>query len=689
LEIKSIRIKNFRKILNEVNLDMNEEVLIVGKNNTGKTSIFELFRKFLTSGVNFQFEDFNNNSVTKQKINKIYEDYRILKEHEDEQQRNDLINSLNVDFPQVILDIVISTSAEDNLAMIRDILFEFDKNHEIILSCRFEVTNIQNLMKGFEEYNEKVRNSGGLQSLEFYDYLKRELHNYYSINYYSTKEQSEGDYPVESNFVKNLFNIGIINAQREVDDTLEHSKQNISNAVWYFYQNIIKDVEDIHHEDTYRQSITYIRDSLNESYKDIFKQLITEVNENILSSNSKHQIEISSEININDILKNNSKVKYTLEEHVLPEAYNGLGYSNMLFIFIQIITYKYKVNKENKLFNLLFIEEPESHLHPQMQSTFLRKIEGILENDNKVYRVITTHSSYILQNANVLSIRYFLDNGEISSIKNLSSFFQDERFSNLKTFIQQYFKINTCDLFFADKALLVEGNVERMLMPILIEKFDNVEGSNLSKQHLTTIEVGGAYAHLFYELLDFLEIKSLIITDIDSVSGSHNNKCKCDISQEANELSELTIKTSNAVIKNWFGKTGEKFYIKDLIDNYYSNENLIKTSASDEEKEARMITFQTPIEGKLLWGRTFEEQFIIENGEILISYIEKGDLKSLSEPIRKAGLDLRNLSVDIISENAFEIVSKIEKTNFALELLEFEGWYLPKYIVEGFKWLER
>ena len=80
-------------------------------------------------------------------------------------------------------------------------------------------------------------------------------------------------------------------------------------------------------------------------------------------------------------------------------------------------------------------------------------------------------------------------------------------------FLQQYLKLTHCDLFFADAAVLVEGNVERLLLPLIIER--NVP--ELRACHLTILEVGGAFAHTFQELLDFLEITTLVITDLDSV----------------------------------------------------------------------------------------------------------------------------------------------------------------------------
>ncbi|MBO3704733.1 MAG: hypothetical protein J5W83_19765 [Candidatus Accumulibacter sp.] len=55
-------------------------------------------------------------------------------------------------------------------------------------------------------------------------------------------------------------------------------------------------------------------------------------------------------------------------------------------------------------------------------------------------------------------------------------------------------------------------------LPIVTEKFEvaNPEAPKLSTQYSSIIEVGGAYAHRFVDLLEFLELRTLIITDIDA-----------------------------------------------------------------------------------------------------------------------------------------------------------------------------
>ena len=105
--------------------------------------------------------------------------------------------------------------------------------------------------------------------------------------------------------------------------------------------------------------------------------------------------------------------------------------------------------------------------------------------------------------------------------------------------------ISRCDLYFCDKAILVEGAAERLLIPDMINKCDqaglfNTKSPTLASQYCSIIEVGGAYAHRFFDFIDFLGIPTLILTDIDFVT-SKGKKC----------LKDKAKRTSNATIMKW------------------------------------------------------------------------------------------------------------------------------------------
>ncbi|TQV63324.1 MAG: ATP-dependent endonuclease [Sulfurovum sp.] len=228
------------------------------------------------------------------------------------------------------------------------------------------------------------------------------------------------------------------------------------------------------------------------------------------------------------------------------------------------------------------------------------------------------------------------------------------------------------ELFFSDKAILFEGVVERLLMPIFIKKLDASNITKLSEQYISYIEVGGAYMNKFKELLEFLDIRTLIITDIDSVEKTITNKKgnqqttypKCEITSK----SELY--TSNICLKSWLPN---KTKISDLLD------------ATDEDKTSNKIrvAYQIKINStEIKCGRSFEEAFMLDNLQYALD--KKQDLASVSSKLSAYS------TVDEIKTNSFKIVESVKKTDFAFDLLSNQdGWNVPTYIKEGLIWLSQ
>lgn len=121
-------------------------------------------------------------------------------------------------------------------------------------------------------------------------------------------------------------------------------------------------------------------------------------------------IKVVSSLQHRELLKGNTTVVYQQADKELPENYNGLGYMNLIsMIFdIDLIIKKMQRNKERKPadINLLFIEEPEAHTHPQMQYVFIKNIKNLLE---KVFRI----RMGFLVSCNILSVLILLISWQI------------------------------------------------------------------------------------------------------------------------------------------------------------------------------------------------------------------------------------------------------------------------------------
>lgn len=203
-----------------------------------------------------------------------------------------------------------------------------------------------------------------------------------------------------------------------------------------------------------------------------------------------------------------------------------------------------------------------------MQQTFIANIWRVVDQSARAagqpelvpQLVVTTHSSHILEAVDFEKVRYFRRchlSGETDGIRNASDVrslraFQPEAEviddilvspAESLAFLKRYLRLAHCDLFFADAVILVEGAVEKLLMPSMIE----TSAARLRSTYLTVLEVGGAFAHRFEGLLAFLRIPYLVVTDLDSVVPTgYPSACRADVPDA---------RTSNATLKKLCAQT--------------------------------------------------------------------------------------------------------------------------------------
>jgi predicted ATP-dependent endonuclease of OLD family len=316
--------------------------------------------------------------------------------------------------------------------------------------------------------------------------------------------------------------------------------------------------------------------------------------------------------------------------------------------------------------HLVFIEEPEAHLHPQMQEVFIGQLNQAVSSLSQKYPqepvwqvqfIVSTHSSHLANAAEFDAIRYFLNEPTVhegvrrTKVKDFRKGAEAISAED-RRFLQQYMTLTKCDLYFADKAILVEGATERILIPRIIKIVDAdiPVNSKLGRQYITTIEAGGAHAQVFYPLLEFLELKTLVLADIDAVKldkDKNGKTCrrKCPCAQ-----GEFT---SNSALKTWFN------------DSDISIEALIAKTNDDKTKRLCRIAYQIPEEGSAHCARSYEDALILAN---------------------LADFDIPN--DDTAAVKAWETAQDFKKSEEAIKYaIREQNWNVPRYIREGLVWL--
>ena len=351
--------------------------------------------------------------------------------------------------------------------------------------------------------------------------------------------------------------------------------------------------------------------------------------------------------------------------------------------------------------NLLFIEEPEAHTHPQLQAVFIKNIKDLLFGQDSVplQAIITTHSSHIVSESDFDDIKYFRrasDSSVISkNLKELSIAYKqkgpDEQ-SRFK-FLKQYLTVNRSEIFFADKIILFEGETEAILLPAMLKKLDDgSENTNLTpllSQNISRIACG-AYSQIFERLLAFLEIKTLIITDLDSADADGKG---CPVDNGG-------VQTTNGALKSFYEIPLKKYVDttgKDMLSFFTSMTAEQKVLRHDngrwiaDPKGSLMVVYQTAISDGF-HPRSFEDAFFHINRQFVSDHAgrfqglknkKKFDERDKADPTQYAH-DAFALAKDCVGN----------KSTLALDIL-FHGtdddgkviWEIPPYIKEGLQWL--
>lgn len=677
MKIDRIEIRNFRRLEN-VNCGIEErETVFVGPNNSGKTSATAIFRFFLGQR-KFRIYDFSVARVA---------DFDAF-------GRNEAGSKL----PSIELDIWFKVDPNT---------IEFGRAFTLLpnLSDNLERLGVRMLYscsdpnKLLMDYNHVYPGDNEHppdKTLSAYLTNDSALHRHFEISYASLEATDDGVMPTlldkdeGKKLLQSLVRIDFIAAQRNIDDNEDSRSNKLSRAFAGFYH---KNLEQASVAEDAHRVINQNNLQLTEHYAVQFAGIMSLIKGIGVPSVNDRDLRIVSTLSPETALSGNTDLLYVDAErkHELPELYNGLGFKNLIYMAIQAKHYHsqwMQTEKNRPLCQIIFIEEPEVHLHAQVQQTFITNIWEVIHQSAEAEAaadwlpqlIITTHSSHILDATEFGKVRYFRrchltgDEPTATKILNATQVHSLRDFlpnaviiENDETtrdealeFLKRYLRLTHCDLFFADAAVIVEGAVEKLLMPTIIDK----AASRLRTSYLTILEIGGAYAHRFDELLSFLRIPYLIITDLDSVEHTRNHPaCRADT---AGAL------TSNATLKQFLRVNS----VAELIA--LTNEQKISADKN------RYITFQSDVNVAdagtefNMRPRTLEEAFVYENfgfyrdEKFKLGVTIPTDLVQAYDAIYKR----------IKSDN-------FKKTDFAMSVLASkDDWQVPAYIVEGLNWLE-
>ena len=689
--LKKMLVRNFR-LLKNFELEFKDELsLIVGKNNCGKTSALIIIDKMLNSS-KIMWEDINL-ECQKDIYNKIISE-------------QDSVVSLEA----INLKLFIEYNENDSYRNIQKFMMDLNPDNNIIVLEFISLMTINKIIKLKEIIKEKkIENF-----VSFSKFISKNFSDYFEIKKYSRGFDIESNQTtsvrseeIDNKDIQKVIRVVGIRADRAVsNDDRNHVLSGLTSKYFSSYKTAKNESELV---------FTKLEQKLEEADKELYKiyngeqsesgEVVKGIFSDVIDviktyggSDNGIDIAIESSISEKNLLSDNTNLSYRQgDDCSLPETYNGLGYLNLIGILFEIETKIQELFDQPADINLLYIEEPEAHTHPQLQYVFIRNIKSHIaihrdkfldEKNTKLQILITSHSSHIVSECNFDDIIYLKKNkNEViaKSFNSLKSQYDGDEQEGFR-FVKKYLTINRSELFFADKVICIEGDTERILMPMMMHKIDKKVHSSrdvipLLSQNISIIEVG-AYSHLFMPLFSFLGTKVLLITDIDSV------KAEKKIDEKGVEKTVYKschpregTHTSNASIKHFFKDTG-----LDRTDNPFRS--LVEKLPDDKIKDNIRIAYQIPETDGAYQASSFEDAFIALNKDFILK--------------NKEGLcgygALKNFNEDDISSDYYNFaLNKVAKKSvFASSLLYFdneagtndETWLVPHYIEEGLLWLQ-
>ena len=608
MHIHKIAVRNFR-LLAKVELLLEERTtVIVGRNNSGKTSLTELFRRMLSNITpSFHLEDFSLSAH-----DDFWKAFCLKRDGKEEQEVRDALPVIEVEL----------TMAYDkdttSLGVLSDFIIDLDPEcTEAHILFRYQLKD-GGIGAFFDALDIDQGAAEDKQKREFFRATKERVPDYYQGSVLAVDPgDPENQKRVEFSTLRKLIQSGFINAQRGLDDTTNKEINLLGKFIESLWNSAVAESagrKDHEIAKKLEASIRGIQAGIDNGFNEQLENLLPAFDVFGYPGLGDPSLRTETTLDVERLLKNNTKVHYAGANGMnLPETYNGLGVRNLVFILLKLYEFfkSFQVEAGGANTHLVFIEEPEVHLHPQMQEVFIGRLGAIAEvfsarfNDGKpwpVQFIVTTHSSHVANKASFDSIRYFLAKPDtpggpfrFTQVKDLRKGFGESTLQEDRTFLHKYMTLTRCDLLFADKAILIEGTTERLLLPSMIEKMDaeDTQSRKLASQYVSVVEVGGAYAHRFFSLLQFLELRTLIITDLDTV-GDNGKKCK---------VSE-GIRTSNGCIKEWFGAPD------------ITPAELIQKSDTDKARDIRRLAYEIPEVNGAPCGRSFEDAFMLANPDL-------------------------------------------------------------------------
>lgn len=539
MKISNIQIKNFRN-LKDININLDQHTVIVGENGTGKSNFLFALRLVLDPSLPDSRRNLNSDDFW-EGLERPFSGDEI---------------EIKIDFKEFEDNTSLMACLADSIVDSSD-----DKSTARLGYCYKPRSKIQDKkLYSKDEYEFIVYRGNDKNKKINYD-----LRNWIQISVLKALRDAEKDF-------KNKYNSPLTPFLERIYDQIDLSK----------LEDISKTINESSNKITNLEEINQLKELIN----DRLRQMV----------GSNHSLEPSFGINsaeANQIL--NSLKLFLNNKQTYGFSNIGLGHANLIYLLLLILNIEVKQKTERLASCILGIEEPEAHLHPQVQRLIF---SDIFKSHNPT--ITTTHSPNIVSVAPLRSIVLLKNKGNYSDAKSLFNIsLTKEEIDDL----QRYIDVTRGEIFFAKGVIFVEGLAE----VFLFQKIAQFNSINLDQYGISICSVNGTDFLPYIKLVgkNGLDIPFVVITDGDlskQINGYsraqsllinlENNGLNTNLSQDSSRLYEF-FKEHNLFV-------GEETLEVDLIKSAKRDEILVTyKELNPNAQQATLDKIKKIVDGEL------------------------------------------------------------------------------------------
>ncbi|TDE52723.1 ATP-dependent nuclease [Flavobacterium sp. GT3P67] len=505
--ISKLVIKNYRTF-KDFAISLKPLTLIIGENNIGKSNLLDSIGLIFGQDVSFfkrrilEVADFNYDVLLNFK--KQILDFSIPIDQ--------------IEFPEILIEATLTDWDDDQESVISD-WYSNAGFTEATLTYIFAPASKFNKLEELQQQRDFIENYKNEITTEAFNKLldsaKLDLINFPISKYHYNIYGGASNNTLANGYHLNQLKFELLDALRDACTELVASHNN------KLLFRILNSKEENEYQDLKGQLVG-LQQAINDnkSLQEIKKGISFQLDKISLATDETSNIVdlIFTLPDVSDLLK---KISLIYGDNPIKIERNGTGRNNLLFISLVLSYIEDVTRAQSSYFRVVGLEEPESHLHPNLQDHLAHNIESLIKvTGQKDYRkdiqlLITSHSTHIttkidFENTVVL----YKKDKEIISHYILDGFSDTALGKKQIKYLNKYLDAVNANLFYSRKIILVEGISEKLLIPIF---FERIAKHSTEKSSCCVINVNGLAFSYFLEIIKngFFQ-KCLVLTDRDS-----------------------------------------------------------------------------------------------------------------------------------------------------------------------------